>query len=34
MALNRRHFIGGVVGVGALLVGVGALLRPGDRGAA
>ena len=28
MALNRRHFIGGAVGVGALLVGVGALLRP------
>ena len=34
MALNRRHFIGGAVGVGALLVGVGVLLRPGDRGAA
>lgn len=32
MAINRRNFLGGVVGVGALLAGVGALLRPGDRG--
>ncbi len=32
MAINRRNFLGGVVGIGALLAGVGALLRPGDRG--
>ena len=33
MALNRRNFMLGTLGVGALLVGVGAWLRPGDRGA-
>lgn len=33
MAVNRRHFLLGTLGVGALLVGVGAWLRPGDRGA-
>lgn len=32
MAVNRRNFLLGSVGVGALLVGVGAWLRPGDRG--
>lgn len=32
MAINRRNFLGGVLGIGALLAGVGALLRPGDRG--
>jgi D-serine deaminase-like pyridoxal phosphate-dependent protein len=32
MAVNRRDFLLGTVGVGALLAGVGALLRPGDRG--
>lgn len=33
MAVNRRNFLLGTAGVGALLVGAGALLRPGDRGA-
>jgi len=33
MAFNRRHFLIGTAGVGALLVGVGAWLRPSDRGA-
>ena len=28
MAVNRRHFLIGAAGVGALLVGVGAWLRP------
>lgn len=32
MSINRRGFLGGVVGAGALLVGVAALLRPGDKG--
>ena len=32
MAVNRRNFVLGTLGVGALLVGVGAWLRPGDRG--
>ncbi|SDT00373.1 D-serine deaminase, pyridoxal phosphate-dependent [Pseudomonas granadensis] len=32
MAVNRRNFLLGTLGVGALLVGVGAWLRPGDRG--
>jgi D-serine deaminase-like pyridoxal phosphate-dependent protein len=32
MAVNRRSFLLGTLGVGALLVGVGAWLRPGDRG--
>ena len=32
MAVNRRDFVLGTLGVGALLVGVGAWLRPGDRG--
>lgn len=32
MAVNRRNFLLGTVGVGALLAGVGALVRPGDRG--
>ncbi len=33
MAVNRRNFLLGTLGVSALLVGVGAWLRPGDRGA-
>jgi D-serine deaminase-like pyridoxal phosphate-dependent protein len=33
MAVNRRSFLLGTLGVGALLAGVGAWLRPGDRGA-
>ena len=33
MAVNRRNFLLGTLGVGASLVGVGAWLRPGDRGA-
>ncbi|RON86727.1 alanine racemase [Pseudomonas fluorescens] len=33
MAVNRRNFLLGTLGVGALLVGVGAWLRPSDRGA-
>jgi len=32
MAINRRNFVVGGLGIGALLLGVGALLRPGDRG--
>ncbi|SEM52262.1 D-serine deaminase, pyridoxal phosphate-dependent [Pseudomonas sp. ok272] len=32
MAINRRRFLGGVLGTGALLVGVAALLRPTDKG--
>jgi D-serine deaminase-like pyridoxal phosphate-dependent protein len=32
MAVNRRNFLIGTLGVGALLAGVGAWLRPGDRG--
>lgn len=32
MAVNRRSFVLGTLGVGALLMGVGAWLRPADRG--
>ena len=32
MAVNRRNFVLGTLGIGALLVGVGAWLRPGNRG--
>jgi len=32
MAVNRRNFMLGTVGVGAFLLGVGAWLRPSDRG--
>lgn len=32
MAVNRRNFMLGTVGVGAFLLGVGAWLRPGDHG--
>ena len=32
MAVNRRNFVLGTLGVGALMVGVGAWLKPGDRG--
>jgi D-serine deaminase-like pyridoxal phosphate-dependent protein len=32
MAVNRRSFMLGTVGVGAFLLGVGAWLRPGDHG--
>jgi len=34
MAVNRRNFMLGTVGVGAFLLGVGAWLRPGDHGGA
>ena len=33
MAVNRRNFLMGAAGVGVLMAGVGAWLRPGDRGA-
>jgi D-serine deaminase-like pyridoxal phosphate-dependent protein len=32
MAVNRRNFMLGTLGVGVLLAGLGAWLRPGDRG--
>lgn len=34
MSIDRRNFLAGAAGLGVLLLGVGALLRPGDRGSA